>query len=295
MSITLTTTAGPDPGRVIELRSGDSVTVGRIEGNDYPFPADLEMSSRHFQIEGRPDCALLIDCHSTNGTFVNDQPIAETIVASGDVIRAGQTRFAVAVGAKKEPVPRPVAEPTQQQFSLTGSAIEICTGLTITDDAKPLLGAGQTAADYVKVLEQNALYSDALRVLSHAMGPQIALLWSCACVKKIQKDKLSDSELNALDAAEKWASEPSPQAAQAAHASAGELGNEGPSALLALAAYWGSGNVAPPGQPPLPTEKQLPSQAIAGALTLVAVDGPPKDAAGKYKEFISRAMSAASK
>jgi len=296
MPITLTAISGPEPGKILQLRTGQSARVGRGEGLDVSFPEDLKMSTQHFLIEGRPDCGLLTDLKSTNGTFVNGEPVTEVIVGNGDEILAGQTTFAVMAGAAaKEARDQPAAPPKRLEVSFDGKAADVCVGMTLTDDARPLLTDEQTAAQFVEELKKNSLYSDALRVLSRAMGTPAALLWSCGCVETSLGDRLSETERLALDSASKWAMKPSDESATTAHAAAAKLRNEGPIAMLALAAYWGMGNMSAPGGPPLPVDEQLPSQAISGALTLVAVDGPPEDAAGKYEDFIEKALAAAEK
>ncbi|MEZ6127872.1 MAG: FHA domain-containing protein [Planctomycetaceae bacterium] len=296
MPITLTAISGPEPGRVLQLQSGQAAVVGRGEGLDFAFADDPLMSTRHFQIEGRPDCGLLTDLRSTNGTFVNGERVTDVIVGTGDQILAGQTTFAVAAGtAAKAAAVTPAAPAKGLDVSFDAPAQELCEGMTLTDGAQPLLNGDLSAAEFVGQLQQHSLFADALRVLSRAMGTRAALLWSCGCVEDQQKDKLSDSDRHALEAAAKWATKPSDAAAAAAYEAAAELQNNGPAALLAQAAYWATGNVSPPGQPPIPVDPQIPSQAIAGALTLTAVDGAPEDAAGKYEEFIRRALAAAEK
>lgn len=253
------------------------------------------MSTRHFTIEVRPDGALLIDLESTNGTYVNGERIREAIVSNGDEIFAGQTNFLVgddtaAAGpsANTENVPL-------KEISFETSAVEICDGMSLTDEAPPLLTENQTVAQFVQILKKNSLYMDALRVLSRAMGTNAAVQWSCQSVLEIQQDKLSEIELKTINAAAACAANPSEKLAIEAHSTAAQLGHEGAAAMLALAAYWGTGNMAPPGHPPMPVDQQLPSQAIAGALTLVAVNGPPKEAARKYEGFIKRALATAEK
>ena len=265
--------------------------VGRGVDVDSSFPEDLEMSSRHFAIEGRPDGGLLTDLDSTNGTFINGERIHESLVSCGDEIFAGQTTFSV-VDAAEAPVPPPsTEEPRESQFSFETPSSLVCEGMFLSDEALPLIAEEQTVAQLIDELKKQKLYIDALRVLCRAMGTNAALLWSCDCVKEMQRDELSKLEVQVLDAAVTWAANPSQETAIAAYWEASLLGHEGPVAMLARAAYWGNGNAAPPDEPEMPADKQIPSQAIAGALTLVAVDGPPKDAARKYEKFISRAFA----
>ncbi|MBT5018702.1 FHA domain-containing protein [Planctomicrobium sp.] len=295
MSVSLTTTSGPHPTTVLQLHTESVTLVGRGEGNDASFPDDFQMSTRHFTIEVRPHEALLTDLDSTNGTYVNGERIREAIVSSGDEIFAGQTTFLVGDGDATSEVSANADNVPLKEVSFDTSSVEVCDGMSLTDEALPLLTEAQTVAQFVHILKKNSLYMDALRVLSRAMGTNAAVQWSCQSVLEIQRDNLSEMELQTINAAAACAANPSEKLAIEAHSAAAQLGHEGAAAMLALAAYWGTGNMAPPGHPPMPVDKQLPSQAIAGALTLVAVNGPPKEAARKYEEFIKRALSSTEK
>lgn len=290
MYVTLTATSGPHAGRVLNLSADDSARVGRGENADFSFPEDLNMSTNHFLIEGRPTCGLLTDLKSTNGTYVNGEPVSEAIVANGDEIFAGETTFAVSLSASKKTERGESARSPQLSFDMPAAAV--CDGLQLTEDCQSITNHDKTVAQLVDALTRGKLYADALRVLSRAMGTAAALQWSCDCVAEAQAEKLDATQLDAIQAAKNWATNPSPAHAAAAHAAANSLNNEGPAAMLAMAAFWGAGSLVPADQPVVPVDPQLPSQSISGALTLVAVDGIPEHAAGKYESFIHRALSA---
>jgi pSer/pThr/pTyr-binding forkhead associated (FHA) protein len=290
MYFTLTATSGPHVGKVLNLSADGSARIGRGEQADFSFPEDLNMSTNHFLIEARPTCGLLTDLRSTNGTFVNGEPVDEAIVANGDEIFAGETTFSVSLSVSKKPEHREPVRPIA--LSLDANSAAVCEGLQLTEDCQPLTNQDQTVAQFIDVLTCRKLYADALRVLSRAMGTPVALLWSCACVEEAQTGKLMPAEVDAIQAAKNWAANPSPAYAAEAHSAAKALNNEGPAAMLAMAAFWGAGSLVPADQPVIPVDPQLPSQSISGALTLVAVDGPPKDAAAKYETFIRKALSA---
>lgn len=290
MPITLTAISGPEPGKVLQLEMRQSVRVGRGEGLELSFPEDLQMSTQHFQIEGQLDCALLRDLQSTNGTFVNGSPITEVLVGNGDRILAGETTFAVATHPTEPLVSMPTEPAPGAKVSLGGRSTEVCEGLFLTDEARPLLQDEQTTAELLDALTENELYADALRVLSRAMGTPAAVIWACDCAREALPE-MSPAESRAVDAAGQWGASPSQEAAAAAYTAAEALEQEGPAAMLALAAYWGMGDASAPDQPPLPVDEQLPSQSIAGALTLIACD-QPEEAAEIYQGFISRAVPA---
>lgn len=293
MFTTLTVVAGPDTGRQIVIHPGESFRMGRGQNADHAFPQDLSMSSIHFQIDGQHDGGAVTDMKSTNGTFVNEKPVFRTVVANGDQILAGTTLFAVTVGKQEKPKALP-AQPAASA-ALAASATAVCADLQLTDEGRQLLTQDFTVAQFVKQLDRKALHADALRVLSHALGTPAAVLWGCDCLQELTESPLTDSEQQAVTAARTWAAEPSPEHAEQAFYAAQALNQQGPAAMLATAAFWGAGSLAPVGQPVIPVEPQLPSQSISGALTLVAVAAAPAQALKIFSACISLALSENSK
>lgn len=245
------------------------------------------MSTRHFRIEGRLDCALLTDLGSSNGTYVNGQPITESLVGQGDQILAGETLFSVAIGRQAAEQPRP-SPPVDAV--LAADAVPVCAGLQLTDPGHELLQPPLTVAEFVKVLQQGEHYADALRVISRALGPPAAVRWACRCLDDLQGDRWSKPEQTAIANARAWADEPGAATAQAAQRSATVLENTGPAALIALACVWATPPDSGSG-PPIPIDPQIPAQGISAALTLAAVDGPPEKAARKYQTMIRTALA----
>lgn len=81
---------GPQPGTIISLDPKVSlVTIGRHVSNDLKLDDD-RASRMHARIVFRGDRWHLEDCGSLNGTFVNSQPVAQTVLESGDLIRIGE-------------------------------------------------------------------------------------------------------------------------------------------------------------------------------------------------------------
>lgn len=90
--------ATPPPAR-LEMIEGDSsgrdfplvktlISIGRGLDNDLVID-DPRVSRHHAQITFRHSHYLLRDQRSTNGTFVNDQPIETVVLASGDRVSIG--------------------------------------------------------------------------------------------------------------------------------------------------------------------------------------------------------------
>lgn len=82
------------------LRAGSDVeilvptVVGRESTSDLRLDDDDFASARHARIEPRPDGTWVEDLGSTNGTFVNDDPVTTPRkLVAGDRLRIGQTEL----------------------------------------------------------------------------------------------------------------------------------------------------------------------------------------------------------
>jgi predicted component of type VI protein secretion system len=64
------------------------LSIGRGLDNDLVID-DPRVSRHHAQVTFRHSHYLLRDLRSTNGTFVNDQPIEAVVLASGDIVSIG--------------------------------------------------------------------------------------------------------------------------------------------------------------------------------------------------------------
>jgi pSer/pThr/pTyr-binding forkhead associated (FHA) protein len=92
----LFTVHGPNTGKTIHLDK--PIQFGREPENDIPIP-DGQVSRAHARIEPIDKGYTLTDLDSTNGTFVNDKPIENTVqLRVGDTIMIGPARFLVLAG-----------------------------------------------------------------------------------------------------------------------------------------------------------------------------------------------------
>jgi hypothetical protein len=87
-------------GKVIGLKTGEAVTVGRAAGRaQFALPHDTFMSGVHFAVECGTSGCRVQDRKSSNGTFLNGARIQDAMLANGDEIKGGQTIFAVKIVA----------------------------------------------------------------------------------------------------------------------------------------------------------------------------------------------------
>ena len=86
----LEVTKGPGSGLVFELSWRSAVSLGRARANDIVLD-DVAISSQHCRIRPENGSFVLHDLESTNGTLVNNVRVSRHLLASGDVIKMGDT------------------------------------------------------------------------------------------------------------------------------------------------------------------------------------------------------------
>ena len=80
-------------GRSLELRLGVN-RVGREEDNDFTI-SHSSVSSQHCELILSNDGVVLHDLDSTNGSFVNEQPVSEIWLEPGQRVRLGEVELLV--------------------------------------------------------------------------------------------------------------------------------------------------------------------------------------------------------
>jgi len=90
----LVAVSGPEAGKVVDITKAET-TIGR-EGCDLELD-DSEISRRHALVSVEGARARLRDLRSTNGTFVAEKRIEETMLENGDQFRVGSHEVAFVV------------------------------------------------------------------------------------------------------------------------------------------------------------------------------------------------------
>jgi two-component system NtrC family sensor kinase len=80
---------GRDQGTRYELRE-PRITLGRVPTNDIQLH-DTEVSREHAQLDWQDDTYWFRDLDSSNGSYINRQPVREHRLSSGDQIQLGRT------------------------------------------------------------------------------------------------------------------------------------------------------------------------------------------------------------
>lgn len=72
--------------------AGKALNIGRDSHSEIQINSN-DISRKHAQLIIYERSALLFDCHSTNGSFVNGEKIAKRMLHPGDIVTLGDTRF----------------------------------------------------------------------------------------------------------------------------------------------------------------------------------------------------------
>src|SRR3954470_19456886 len=111
---------GKDAGRQLELDR--PLDVGRDQGMPIALTDDTQVSRRHARISPQNGVAVVEDLGSTNGTFVNDQPIhSPRPLSPGDRIRIGLT--VLEVRSRQQVQQRPSAVQPRPQLTAVGEGV----------------------------------------------------------------------------------------------------------------------------------------------------------------------------
>lgn len=86
---------------------GERIAIGRIEDNTFQI-AEPSVSSHHCEITFRGQDVVVKDLNSTNGTFIDGNPVTEGVLKPGQVLRLGQVELRIETGAGG-PAPAPAA------------------------------------------------------------------------------------------------------------------------------------------------------------------------------------------
>ena len=88
-------------GRACELKV-DKTTIGRVEDNAFQI-SEQSISSHHCEVLLRGKDVVIKDLNSTNGTFINDEKITESVLKPGQTLRLGQVELRLETGMAGAP------------------------------------------------------------------------------------------------------------------------------------------------------------------------------------------------
>lgn len=165
--------------------------------------------------------------------------------------------------------------------------------MKLSEENLALLTPEQTVGQYIEVLRRRGLTFEAIQVLAQWLPRPTGVGWTCRCLRESLPAEDLKTQAAALEAAERWAAEPTEAHRRAAGAAAEAADYETPAALAALAAFWSAGSMAPAEAPEVPAPPHLAPGAMANAMQLAAVVGEPETAGARLERFLDAGLAVA--
>lgn len=109
---TLEGKSGAVYGQVIDLVG--RVTVGRVPGNTVVIE-DPSVSRNHAEIVFEGPDVIVRDLGSSNGTYLNGEPVSEEVLYDGDTVRFGDVDFAFSAGEGGVDAPQPAEKEDEHE------------------------------------------------------------------------------------------------------------------------------------------------------------------------------------
>src|SRR5690349_2574698 len=108
----------------------------------------------------------------------------------------------------------------------------------LSDEARKLLKDNLGSMDYLNALITKNLFQDAVRFWAHALQKREAVLWACRCARTLTDRVSMEPVKSALEAAERWVTEPSEDNRRAALPAAEKAELSTPAGCAAMGAFW---------------------------------------------------------
>lgn len=143
----------------------------------------------------------------------------------------------------------------------TPDAASLAAKMKPQPPAQALLKPGMSSSEYIHALEQNKMSGEAIKGLAHGM-PERDSVWYATQSSRRVEGAMSPADRKAMEAAESWVKNPSPDSQAQAAAAAAAANHSGPGAWAAQGAAWSSetpGGVVPatPGLTPHATANSV--------------------------------------
>ncbi len=138
-------------GRSHELKV-DKTTIGRVDDNTFPI-AESSVSSHHCEILLRGADVVVHDLNSTNGTFINGNPVTgEAVLKPGQTLKLGQIELRLEVEGAPAPstpsaAPAPAPAPAKQS---TDNTTVLKRGVNLTEFEQGAKGFDTSGKGFTK-------------------------------------------------------------------------------------------------------------------------------------------------
>jgi len=164
------------------------------------------------------------------------------------------------------------------------TAYEVALRYSVSEAAAALLQPQQMPAEFLKILEQHALFEDAIQFLAHALPKRLAVWWVCLVAETVTERSETSPHYVALQATESWVRQPTEAHRRQAEAAAAKTNFSSPASWAATAAFWCTGSLAAADMPMVAPPSYLYAHAVYGGIGLAAVTPSPD----QYQEKMLR-------
>src|SRR5262249_22403132 len=162
------------------------------------------------------------------------------------------------------------------------TAAEVCNRFDIGDDARALLKPEHSPLQYVEALRDSGREPGAIQFLAHALPKPEAVWWACRCARDVAPPKPAPAWTAALDAAEKWVTQPTDENRRAAMPAAQAAGLATSAGAAAMAVFMSGGSLGPPNIPPVLPPETATAQSVTGAVLAAAVEREAEKALERF-------------
>lgn len=294
MHVWLQVSGGQAIGQKFHLRRGQLARFGNSNWADFSFPDDPAMEEIQFEVRVDQAGPRLRHNGKQTETLVNGTAVKEQLLASGDVVIAGETTFSVyiegeAIAAAPAAGTAAVAAPTDPYHTPTDMQA-VAQFLELDEEPLTYAKEQQTPRELVVALQQAGEYASATRVRAWYLPKPLAVAWGVACLEASAGKSLSPQNVQVLAAVSKWAKQPTDAYRLAAGRMAEAAFYDGPAAMLALAVFCSEGNIGHPDHEPVVADVRITSKCVATALLQAAYWGDPTKSAQRFKAFLAHEL-----
>lgn len=158
----------------------------------------------------------------------------------------------------------------------TPTAAQLASISGLEDEARSLLREGMPPREFAQLLIERGRFSDAVRLLAHALPKRESVWWAWVCARRAAGPEPPPAIQTSLAATEKWIAQPTEENRREAMQAADSAGVATAAGCAGLAAFFSGPSISPPNAPPVPPGPYDTAKAVAGAVTLAAVAIPEK-------------------
>ena len=179
------------------------------------------------------------------------------------------------------------------QVNNASEVTALCARYGLEPEVSALARPEHDPPAFVSALLEVEEYGGAVAFLAHALPRREAIWWAWTCARRTAPAERAPEVQAALDATERWLSQPSEGNRRPALeiARAADLGT--PAGCAALAVFFTGGSIAPPENPEVPPPEFAAARAVTGSIMLSAVAEPPQEAPARFRQFVGQGLEVA--